>query len=110
MYLVSDGTLKEIKADKFPIGGADAREDKKFNNHILNLKKGDVIYISSDGFADQFGGSTGKKLMSKNFKELLLANSNLTMPEQEKILNDTFEKWKSSREQVDDVLVIGVRI
>ena len=110
MYLISDGTLKEIKADKFPIGGADAREDKKFTNHILNLKKGNVIYISSDGFADQFGGSTGKKLMSKNFKELLLANSNLTMPEQEKILDDTFMKWKGNREQVDDILVIGVRI
>jgi len=110
MYLVSDGTLREIKSDKFPIGGADANEDKKFTNHILNLKKGDVIYISSDGYADQFGGTNGKKLMSKNFKELLLANSNLTMPEQEKFLDATIEKWKGIREQVDDVLVIGIRV
>lgn len=110
LYLVADGTLKEIKSDKFPIGGADANEDKKFTNHHLNLKKGDVIYISSDGYADQFGGTSGKKLMSKNFKEFLLANSNLTMPEQEKILDTTIEKWKGSREQVDDVLVIGIRV
>ena len=110
LYLVSGGTLREIKADKFPIGGADAHEDKKFTNHILNLKSGDVIYISSDGYADQFGGTTGKKLMSRNFKELLLANSNLTMTEQEKLLDETFDKWKGVREQVDDVLVIGVKI
>lgn len=110
LYLVSDGILKETKSDKFPIGGADANEDKKFTNHFLSLKKGDVIYISSDGYADQFGGTSGKKLMSKNFKELLLANSNLNMPDQENILDTTFEKWKGIREQVDDVLVIGIRI
>jgi len=110
LYLISDGVLKEIRSDKFPIGGTDSHRDRKFTNHNLTLKKGDAIYISSDGYADQFGGTSGKKLMSKNFKELLLANHNLTMPEQEKVLDATIEKWRGDREQVDDVLVIGIRI
>lgn len=108
-YLVSSGILREIKGDKFSIGGTDIRKERNFTNHSLEFKKGDTIYISSDGYADQFGGSNGKKLMSKNFKELILANSNLLMPDQEKALEETFEKWKGSREQIDDVLVIGVR-
>ncbi|MBI3501369.1 MAG: tetratricopeptide repeat protein [Bacteroidetes bacterium] len=111
LYLVREaGILEEIKGNKFSIGGLMTQEEYEFTNHSFSAKQGDAFYIFSDGYADQLGGAKGKKLMTKNFKELLLANSNLTMPEQEKILHETFMKWKGNKEQIDDVLVIGVKI
>ena len=68
------------------------------------------MYLSSDGFADQFGGINGKKLMTKTFKELLLNIQNQPMQEQKEFLNTTIENWKGSREQIDDILVIGIKI
>jgi ribosomal protein L9 len=69
-----------------------------------------MIYIFSDGYADQFGGPKGKKLKYKPFKELLIKNSKASMEEQEKQLDNLFENWKGELEQLDDVCVIGVRI
>lgn len=102
--------FEEIKADKYSIGGTQSETERKFNTHRISLLKGDSIYIFSDGFVDQFGGTEGKKFMSKRFKDLLLVNSNMTMMEQEKIIRQTLETWKGSREQVDDILVIGIKI
>ncbi len=100
--------LKEIKANKFSIGGIQ-EEKRVFTNHILTLQKNDALYLSSDGYADQFGGESGKKLMTKNFKELLLKIQNDSMKKQKQFLNDSIEGWKGSREQVDDILVIGIK-
>jgi hypothetical protein len=69
-----------------------------------------VLYLFSDGYADQFGGLKGKKLKYKQFGEFVLSIQNMTMPEQEIFLDEKFESWKGNMEQVDDVLVIGVRI
>ncbi|MES2138349.1 MAG: tetratricopeptide repeat protein [Bacteroidota bacterium] len=109
-YSSSDSELSEIKPDKFSIGGHQSEIERKFTKHKISLSKGDCIYIFSDGFVDQFGGKEGKKFMSKRFKDLLLANNTKPMPEQENTLIKTFETWKGSREQVDDLLVIGIRI
>lgn len=100
--------LYEIKADKQPIGKFDKLKD--YTNHELNLNKGDLIYIFSDGYADQFGGVKGKKLKSSNFKKLLLENCHLSMDEQKEKIADFFESWKNGYEQLDDVCVIGVKI
>jgi len=105
-----DSTLLEIKADKFSIGGNQSGIEKKFVKHTISLSKGDCIYIFSDGFADQFGGSEGKRFMSKRFKDLLLANYTRPMPEQENELFKTLKNWKGNQEQVDDILVIGIRV
>ncbi len=110
LYLIKNEKLEEIKANKFSIGGVQQEENRIFQNHIVTLQKGDKIYLSSDGFADQFGGSTGKKLMTKNFKELLLKIQNQKMQTQKQELHTTIEEWKGSREQVDDILVIGIGI
>ncbi|MCE9538074.1 MAG: tetratricopeptide repeat protein [Bacteroidetes bacterium] len=111
MHLTSSGfELSEIKPDKFSIGGYQSEIERKFTKHKISLSKGDCIYIFSDGFVDQFGGKEGKKFMSKRFKDLLLANYSTPMLEQENTLTKTFETWKGSREQVDDLLVIGIRI
>lgn len=104
------GQPEEIKADKFSIGGTHAGDKKIFTNHTVRVKKGDCIYIFSDGYADQFGGNEGKKFMSRKFKDLLASIHQLPMDEQEKALDDAIEKWRGNTVQVDDILVIGVRI
>ncbi len=109
LYIITGNELKEIKANKFSIGGIQ-EEKRTFTNHILTLQKNDSLYLSSDGYADQFGGESGKKLMTKNFKELLLKIQNDSMKAQKQFLGDSIENWRGSREQVDDILVIGIKI
>ena len=92
-----------------PVGKHD-RDQDTFTSHAFDLQKNDLIYTLTDGFPDQFGGEKGKKFMSKNLKELLLANSRLSMSEQKQILENTFENWKNGIEQVDDVTLIGIKV
>ena len=101
--------IEEIKGTKKAIGGL-TDDAQHFDSHEISLKKGDTFYICTDGFADQFGGERGKKLMTKKFKELLIEMQHKSMKDQEKHLNDFIENWKSGIEQVDDILVIGIRI
>jgi serine phosphatase RsbU (regulator of sigma subunit) len=110
VWLIRNNELEETKADKFAIGGIQQEQKRVFTKHILNLQKNDTLYLSSDGFADQFGGESGKKLMTKNFKELLLKIQNKSMMAQQDFLKTTIENWKGSREQIDDILVIGIKI
>jgi serine phosphatase RsbU (regulator of sigma subunit) len=100
--------LLEIKADKQPIGKLDV--SKPFTTHSFTLSKGDSIYLFTDGYADQFGGRNGKKFKYKQLKELLLASAHLPMKEQRRVLEKTIDDWKGPLEQVDDILVIGIRI
>ena len=81
-----------------------------FTNHEVSLTKGDVLYMFSDGYADQIGQSTNKRFMSHNLKELLLKYHNETLYTQKDILKNTFERWKGNLEQIDDVLVLGLKI
>jgi serine phosphatase RsbU (regulator of sigma subunit) len=99
----------EIKADKRPIGYFRG-EGLPFTNQVLSLQKNDSVYLFTDGFADQFGGEKGKKFKYKHFQELLAAIQDKKMPEQEAILQKRFIEWKGDLEQVDDVLIIGIRI
>jgi len=108
LLYIHKGELKEVPADKQPIGKSD--NAKPFNTHNLNLQKGDTLYLFTDGYADQFGGPKGKKFKYKQLEELLLANAAKPMDEQKKILADTLQTWKGSLEQVDDILIIGIRV
>jgi serine phosphatase RsbU (regulator of sigma subunit) len=110
LWIIRHGkdVIEEIKADKQPIGKFGT--EKPFTNHKLEMQKGDAIYIFSDGFADQFGGVKGKKFMSKNFKKLLLSIVKEPMDKQRDLIDQAFEEWKGSVEQLDDVCVLGVRI
>jgi serine phosphatase RsbU (regulator of sigma subunit) len=101
-------SLYEIKADKQPVGKFAYRD--KFTYNKIQVQKGDVIYLSSDGFPDQFGGSKGKKLKSKNFKKLLMELSSKDISEQKDFLEKSFLDWQGDFEQLDDVCVIGVKI
>lgn len=98
----------EIKADKQPIGKFENR--RPYKNHQLDLVKGDIVYIFTDGYADQFGGPSGKKFKYAQLKEILISMFDKTMNEQRELLNEYFEEWKNSLEQIDDVCIIGVRI
>jgi ligand-binding sensor domain-containing protein/serine phosphatase RsbU (regulator of sigma subunit) len=106
LILIRKGELMEVKADRFAIGRSTGRE-KNFTNHEIVLEKGDQIYVYSDGYADQFGGPDGKKFKTSALKDLLIKCSRLDTEEQHKLLDSTFEAWKGSQEQIDDVLVIG---
>jgi serine phosphatase RsbU (regulator of sigma subunit) len=110
LYLVKDGLLEEIKADKFPIGGLQEDLKKEFHLHEFQLSHGDGFFIASDGYADQFGGPQGKKFMTKRLKELLQENYKKPIDQVNNILDTTFEEWKADFEQVDDILVIGVKV
>ncbi|MGZ4049292.1 MAG: PP2C family protein-serine/threonine phosphatase, partial [Bacteroidia bacterium] len=101
--------FEEIKADKHAIGGLETSLQKNFSNRNITIKKGDSIYCSTDGYADQFGGANGKKLMVKNFQALLLKVATHPMSIQEKEIIDCYKDWKGKLEQVDDVCVIGIK-
>jgi serine phosphatase RsbU (regulator of sigma subunit)/ligand-binding sensor domain-containing protein len=109
LLIFQGGELKEYKADRMPIG-IYYGEKKTFTNYEINLKKGDVIYIFSDGYADQFGGPDGVKYKSANLKKLLTQNYSRPMSEQKAIFEKELENWKGSAEQVDDITMIGIRI
>jgi serine phosphatase RsbU (regulator of sigma subunit) len=113
LYLIKDGKgkpeLQEIKADRMPLGYYQGK-DISFVNHDIQLEMGDTFYMFSDGFIDQKGGKDGKKFLSKNFKNLLLDNQDRTMPDQKEILENTLTDWMGDYSQIDDQLVIGVRV
>ncbi len=104
----SNLTLYEIKPDKMPI--AIYQKMTNFVSVEFERIEGDCIYLFSDGYADQFGGPKGKKFKYKPFKELLLANANKPMSEQQKIVAQTLTQWKQKYEQVDDITVVGIKI
>ncbi len=117
IYIVRNKELIEFKADKQPITASMDTVAKPFTNKLFDLQKNDVVYLFTDGYADQFGGenipgtkSGGKKFLYKRFKETLVAMQDQSMEEQKATLYNTFEKWRGSLAQVDDVLVIGIKI
>ncbi len=111
LILVRDGVAQKTQGDHFAIGGNYPGIVKtKFSEKVVNVKKGDMLYLFTDGFADQFGGKSGKKMMFKNFARLLEKISTMPVAEQKAELEKTFTAWKGEHDQVDDVCVIGVRI
>lgn len=108
LWLLRDNDILEIKATKQPVGKYLTR--KPFVNHELEVQKGDVIYLFSDGYADQFGGERKKKFNRANLKRLLVDIGGKPLHEQHDILDTTFENWRGDLEQIDDVCVLGVKI
>ncbi|MES2138131.1 MAG: tetratricopeptide repeat protein [Bacteroidota bacterium] len=108
LNLIQNGQLGIVKADKQPIGYHP--KSHPFTNHKIQLKKGDSIYLYSDGYADQFGGPKGKKFKYKQLDDLILTHKLLPMGAQKQLLKKHFTEWKGALEQVDDVCVFGVKI
>ena len=109
LYLIQNGELKEIKADRMPIGYY-PNEKTEFTNHEIQLKPNDIFYMFSDGFMDQFGGKKGFKYKSSNFQKLLMENHNKPMVIQKELLEQELKNWMKGYEQTDDILVMGVRV
>jgi serine phosphatase RsbU (regulator of sigma subunit)/HAMP domain-containing protein len=109
LYLIRDGEILITKSDKFAIGSFSPNE-KNYDTKNIPIKKGDIIYVFSDGYPDQFGGLKGKKFLYRQFRETLISIKDLPMQEQQQLLDQKIETWKGSYEQVDDILIIGVRI
>lgn len=111
MYLIRKSDqpiLEEIEPDSMPVAISDYNND--FTNKQLSLQSGDVFYLLTDGYADQFGGPKGKKFKYTPLKQLLLSIHKKPMNEQKEILEKTFFDWKGNLEQIDDVLVIGIKV
>ncbi|NOR87766.1 MAG: tetratricopeptide repeat protein [Bacteroidales bacterium] len=108
LYIVNEGGLEEIKGNKQPIGSS--LEVKVFDNHEVKTQKGDMVYLFTDGYIDQFGGPKGKKFMRKKFKELLQSIHKLDVKTQKLHLDNTIKDWMKDEEQLDDILVIGIRV
>ena len=100
--------LYEVKGDRMPVGIHNRMEN--FTLHEIDIQKGDILYLFSDGFADQFGGPENKKLHYVNFKKLLLKHCTGLMEEQKLNLSKALEDWQGNCDQIDDILVIGIRI
>ncbi|MFC2151120.1 tetratricopeptide repeat protein [Bacteroidota bacterium] len=109
LFCIRDHMLNVIKADRMPVGISE-KSISPFTNHTIEIQKGDLFYLFTDGFADQFGGPQHKKFRIGNLRELLLDIHEKEMTEQKRVLFETFINWKNKQQQVDDVLVIGIKI
>ncbi len=109
LYIVRNNKLTEVQADKMPVG-VYLKDSEPFSNKKAQLQKGDILYMFSDGYYDQFGGETGRKFMKKRFRELLEEVSIKPLAEQKEILNNTLNEWQGEHEQADDILVVGIKV
>jgi len=107
-FLIRNKELIELQADKMPVGKS-PKESTPFAQHAIRLQPGDLLIACTDGYADQFGGEKGKKFRHKNLQQLILTHAHLPAEELKRRLEKAFEEWKGPLEQVDDVLVIGIR-
>ncbi len=108
LLMIRNNELTEIKGNKMPIG-IHIKDAEPFTNHSIQLQEKDTIYLFSDGYLDQFGGTSGGKFKSKQFKELLLSINNESMYIQKELIDSNFENWKGDLKQLDDILIIGMR-
>lgn len=108
LFIVNGNEITEIKGSKFPLGYY--FDKKNFELNTIELKAGDRLYLTTDGYADQFGGNKNKKLNRKAFKELLLSLDGMDAEEQSSFLDYSLKNWKQDEEQTDDILIIGVFI
>ncbi|MFO0358518.1 MAG: GAF domain-containing protein [Sphingobacteriaceae bacterium] len=105
--LVSNNSLVELQSDRMPVGYGE-KEDH-FSLKRIEIKKGDTLYLYTDGYADQFGGPRGKKFMYKKLNEYIQAISAMPLQKQWELLGRNFEEWKGNLEQIDDVCIIGLK-
>ena len=109
LYLIHNGELFEKKADRMPVGVYD-KDHVPFTATRFGYEKNDVIYMFSDGYSDQFGGADNSKYKSKNFKNLVTSNSKKPMGEQSRLLEQAHLDWRGDSPQIDDILVVGIRL
>jgi serine phosphatase RsbU (regulator of sigma subunit) len=110
MLLIREGEVTMYKGDRFPIGVYEGSVPKPFTNNEIAIRTSDCVYMFSDGYPDQFGGPDNKKFMLRRFQELLRDIHSMPMNQQKEILTQRLNEWRGNNEQVDDILVIGIRV
>ena len=112
LYFLKNGGMEKFEGNKFPIGGTQysSRREIKFNTHKIKFDKNDSIYFFSDGIADQIGGPKNKKFMSSRVQDFILKNSKLSMKDFYKKIDIEFNEWQGENKQIDDVLMIGIKL
>lgn len=110
LICIRNNEMEVIKGDRQAIGGTQRERDRHFTKHVISIESETMIYIFSDGYQDQFGGEKGSKFMSKRFKELLFEIHKEDITKQYEILTKTLDDWKGDNAQIDDILVIGIRL
>jgi serine phosphatase RsbU (regulator of sigma subunit) len=110
LFIIRNEEILTFDPVKAPIGAFVDEKLKRFSSEEISLQKGDVCYIFSDGYADQFGGPDNKKFLKRNFRELLQSIYKEPMQTQKELLEQKFENWRGHYEQIDDILVIGIKI
>jgi serine phosphatase RsbU (regulator of sigma subunit) len=109
LYIIRNGELQTIGSDRMPIG-ISTFMSTSFTRHTIDVNKGDILYTFSDGFEDQFGGPHNKKFMIRNLRSLLSAIHSNPLQQQKDILQRTLTDWMGSNFQVDDILVMGIKV
>jgi serine phosphatase RsbU (regulator of sigma subunit) len=110
LIIIRNNEIIKIKGDKLPIGAYEGTGEVTFTNHEIEIMPGDCLYLFSDGYADQFGGENDKKFLISRFLKLLLEIHKHPLDEQKRILQDTLDRWMGKNSQVDDILVIGIKV
>lgn len=109
LFLYKNGQVESYSGDKFPIGGMHYKGTNQFTDQVIDCEKGDSLFLFTDGFPDQIGGSAGKKIMTRNFKHFLETTDNKDISKTKTILVDFYTEWKGEYKQVDDILIIGIK-
>lgn len=109
LWLIREGEIIDFPGDRQPVGFFGDNQNTPYTNHTVEVEPGDSVYMFSDGYADQFGGPTGKKFKYSQFKKLLIKIQDESMSDQRDILNTTIEEWMGEEEQIDDILIIGIK-
>ena len=110
LIIIRNEQIIEIKGDNISVGSYSENPDAHYTNHKVKLEKGDVLYVFSDGYADQFGGPDGKKFKTSYLKKTLQRMSDVHISQQRNMLEKVIEDWRAGLMQVDDMLVIGVKV
>jgi serine phosphatase RsbU (regulator of sigma subunit) len=110
LYYMNGDELIEIKGDKFPIGGGIYKNQTKYSSTTINVKQNDSIFFCSDGFPDQFGGPDNRKYGPRRLREAIVNYHKKSMAEMYQKIDEEWTAWKGDQKQIDDVLLIGVRL
>lgn len=109
MLIIRNKEIIFLPADRMPVGKS-PKDGQPFTLQTVDLQKNDLVYLITDGYIDQFGGSKGKKFKYKQLQDTFLQISDLPLTEQKSILEKKFEEWRGNLEQVDDVTIVGIKI
>jgi serine phosphatase RsbU (regulator of sigma subunit) len=109
LYLIRDSKITEIKGDRYSVGMGNLAEKQLFSSHYIPIQPEDMIYIFTDGYADQFGGLENKKYKFRRFRHLLLNIHKFPLETQRQYIEDSINEWKGKNDQVDDILIIGIK-